>query len=337
MKYTSAASVLDLYDYLEKLGCIEQPSNLGFSREDLTNPEGRIPVEYQHVLWRLTLKSDQYQHIGLEVGSQINENAKGMLSHLISHTANVKEAIDLFKDNFQLLSQSEGIEITYSSKGCRIEYSNFHPGDLLVATTERSLSAALYWCEYLTHRKLNPTRIGFPYPAPQQRDLYEEIFGQNIAYQQENAYIEFSNEALNYPIISSNEYLKNVLIGHIEKYNQDIQASPEPPLLEKLRSAIEENLGSDTLNSENMAKQLHMSRQTLHRHLKSHNSSFQLLLNEVRMTKTKQLIKAGTHIDDISFQLGYKDTTAFYRAFKNWFDCTPSKLKIRDNGLNTDN
>nr|WP_255541672.1 helix-turn-helix transcriptional regulator [Legionella bononiensis] len=79
---------------------------------------------------------------------------------------------------------------------------------------------------------------------------------------------------------------------------------------------------------EEIASKLCMTSRTLRRHLQKLQVTYQELLDEVREQKAKTfLLNNGISITEVSFLLGFNDTSSFTKAFKRWTGLTPSEYK----------
>ena len=71
-----------------------------------------------------------------------------------------------------------------------------------------------------------------------------------------------------------------------------------------------------------------MSRQTLHRKLKAEKTHFTQLLTKIRKEKALHYLnKTNLQMDIISENLGFEEPSAFFKAFKGWFNTTPKNYK----------
>lgn len=83
-----------------------------------------------------------------------------------------------------------------------------------------------------------------------------------------------------------------------------------------------------------LAAQLHLTPQTLMRHLKREGTSYQALMDEVRSAGALRLLRDSTlTVEQIATQLGYADTSNFSRTVRRWFGATP--LEIRGGQVGT--
>ena len=96
----------------------------------------------------------------------------------------------------------------------------------------------------------------------------------------------------------------------------------------QVRAHIQQDLIHGEPNLEKVALDLHMSPCTLSRRLKSHDITFTQLIDQVRYELAKHYIQQkNLPISEVAFLLGYSEVSAFSRAFKRWFGCTPRQLR----------
>lgn len=322
----SAPAYLDLYDILKKRDIHIADEEIGIDRSELLNIEKRIPISMEAQLWQLAKRYGAPEHIGLIAGSQINEEAKGILSHLVSYATDLKEALKIFVKYIRLMSDNENIEIVNLYGAVRIYFNCQYREFDNISSLERSMGALLTWGRYLTGREIVPLQVCFQYERPDYFSEYEKHFGCNCLFNCEKNYIDVSDTDLAQKIITANSYVKDVLTVHAEKLFQSMEV--ESSLLNDVKSKIENSLNSGYFSSSDIAEQLNMSRQTLHRKLKEYDISFKVLLEDVRKDKALNYLKySQISLEEIGFKLGFKEASAFFRAFKSWFNLTPGQYR----------
>ncbi len=88
------------------------------------------------------------------------------------------------------------------------------------------------------------------------------------------------------------------------------------------------NNRADELSINSMAEIMNMSRSTLYRELADRNVTFSQIIEDKRKTIALDfLTNTNISIGEISDRLGYKNLSAFNRAFKRWFDKTPLMIR----------
>ncbi|OUR70719.1 hypothetical protein A9Q77_07065 [Marinomonas sp. 42_23_T18] len=325
----SSASLLDLYEVLNREGIVSSDieSLLGYSRAQLDDVTLRVPVQLQDQLWDLAMADGAKPNIGLIVGTQINSKLVGILSQLLIHSANLREALFHFSQNIALMNQCEKVSLLKHSWGCRLVYKNTYPQGIRISEIERSLSAAITWASRLSGEKVFPIRVGFPFAKVAYADQYHEIFGEQVSFDQTFAYIDVSNEVLARPVKTGNEFIKEALIGYIDRHMDEVNHT-ESNLRSQVKHLIAEGIKSGVFSSDDVSLKLNMSRQTLHRKLTLEQTNFSAILAEVRKEKVMHFLISDQHVfDEISEALGFKEPSAFYRAFKSWFNMTPNNYR----------
>ncbi|MCO7223874.1 AraC family transcriptional regulator [Pleionea sp. CnH1-48] len=100
-------------------------------------------------------------------------------------------------------------------------------------------------------------------------------------------------------------------------------------------NSLEEKIKNILLNAEYelptldmVAEQLFSTPWTISRKLKKSGTSFQALVDEVRINKASHLLAhSKVNVSDISQMLGYSDVSSFRRAFRRWFGVSPREYR----------
>lgn len=105
------------------------------------------------------------------------------------------------------------------------------------------------------------------------------------------------------------------------------QSKPEEGLLEKLNDFIQRNLSNTTMDVDQLAESLNMSRATFYRKIKSISTlSPNELINITRLKKAAELlISTDLKIQQIAAQTGFTSQAQFTRSFTRHFGVTPSE------------
>lgn len=324
----SAALVLDLFDGLDAYNLIslDDLKRLNIKREQFMDVEQRFPVTLIHELWQCARKKNPPSNLGLCIGRNVNPMAKGILAHLISQSDNLKDALDLFHNKSALMSEAEKIHYIEKDNQLKIKYQFSNPSHHHKYAIERSLSIALTWCRHLTGDACIPIKCSFRHSQTEHLADYKNMFGPNVVFNQSEDYLLFDARLLKLPLKNTNPYLKAILLKQAQRIESKLY---EKPLLSaKVSEIIEQNLSSQTVCVHSVSRQLNMSRQTLHRKLKAEKTHFTQLLTKIRKEKALHYLnKTNLQMDIISENLGFEEPSAFFKAFKGWFNTTPKNYK----------
>jgi AraC-like DNA-binding protein len=97
---------------------------------------------------------------------------------------------------------------------------------------------------------------------------------------------------------------------------------------ERVKAALKRSLASGRPDIGLIARDMGMSERTLQRRITEEATSFRALLVEARRELGLQLLAdPEMQVDDVTYMLGYQDTTSFYRAFKEWEGLSPGEWR----------
>lgn len=96
----------------------------------------------------------------------------------------------------------------------------------------------------------------------------------------------------------------------------------------RIKSALSEALPGGSTSIEDMARRLNVSKRSLQRRLGQEGTSYQALLNETRFEMSERYLQdSALSVPEISYMLGFRDTSSFFRAFQGWTGQTPGDYR----------
>jgi AraC-like DNA-binding protein len=86
-----------------------------------------------------------------------------------------------------------------------------------------------------------------------------------------------------------------------------------------------------SVSAEGVARELRMSARTLQRRLDAEGVRFSALLDEVRESLAKDLLRPGRDVPlaEVAYRVGFSDLATFSRAFKRWTGLPPGSYRRR--------
>lgn len=84
------------------------------------------------------------------------------------------------------------------------------------------------------------------------------------------------------------------------------------------------NLSNTDLSFKRVAEKFNMSERNIQRKLKLEGTSYQQILNNLRMNLAQEYIKEKVPFTEIAFLLGFESQSAFNKFFHKQFHTTPS-------------
>jgi len=326
----SRAAVLDLVVTSIEMGILSKNElhALNHSVDTSNEQTDRVPESRLISLWNKISASKSGHGFGLRLGQTINPESKGLLASWVSQAETLREALDIFCKNIPLMNPSESWlleeNVNSSALTLRIDQHKAYP-DIAI---ERSMSAMVAWGSTLSGAPFTLQRAEFSFSTPLYEDMFTAIFGSNISFNCNHNRLFFNSTLLDQNIVSSNQLLKG-MIEHKAKQAL-IELNKNTAAKNKVTSLINSALSKgNIITVSQVCAALATNRQTLYRQLKRDNTDFKSLYDNARKEHAFAMLTKGTEsITALSFHLGYKDTSSFYKAFKRWSGMSPSEYVL---------
>jgi len=183
-------------------------------------------------------------------------------------------------------------------------------------------------CRINLGRRLEPLEVELQRPEPADPSPWLEFFGPNVRFGGRSNRLSISARDADTPLTGANEQLVAVNEEMIRRYLLKLDRHS---ILNRARLGIIEHLPSGPITEEKLARTLNTSKRTLHRKLRENGETFRSLVKQVRMELAEHYVGSDDHsITEIAFLLGFSDTSAFSRAFRDWFGCSPTEKRRED-------
>ena len=212
-------------------------------------------------------------------------------------------------------------------------YETTDMGEEHNALVELALLAVQALLERPLGRDLQGARIALAYPAPRYREQLETVFHPRLEYAANRHALGFPAIWLDEPCALFDEAMHRYLVTRCE--DELRLASGILPAEIAVRQALLSRPDELPGLGEIAASQ-HISPRTLIRRLKSGNTSYQAILEDVRKTMAVDyLLYSGMSVASIAYRLGYQDPSNFGRAFRSWFGVSPGSYRRRPGSTQT--
>lgn len=303
----------------------------GIPRFALEEPSYRIRVDQELGFIRLALRTLALPHAGIAIGQRYHLALFGVLGLAASCAPTVR---DLFRCVPTYPTLAWGcIEEAVWREGDEeyvAFYGNDEVGDLAPFFVERDVTATLTLFRQTLGPDLAPSRVEFAHAGPASARAYEAFFRCPLAFGASGNRIRFPREVWNATPPQANA----MSFRFFDNQCRRLAAAMEAPLsyAEVVRSRLRAATPVPSLVE--LVEGLHLTKRTLQRRLDAEGTRFSTLLGEVRRERAAELMGRGglTH-EEIAWQLGFEDGSAFSRAYKSWTGRSPGRTAGR-HGLN---
>ena len=222
----------------------------------------------------------------------------------------------LVTDNVEVHLQEQGDEFHVIFQSGRIAYRD-------PAMRERvRLVVPVKLCRMTYGDSFCPSRIHFQHSEPANVHAYYEYFRCELTFDADVTDLVIPVSVADEPLSGFNpqivQQMDQLIIDYLAKLDKS-------DVLGGTRAAILELLPSGEVSLESVAATLNMSARTLTRKLNDEGESFKNLLAKTRQELSeKYILDKSLTLTEISFLLGFSETSSFSRAYKSWTGRSPS-------------
>ncbi len=292
------------------------------TRDNLTS--ARISQAQMNQLWDAAAELSDDPHFGLHMGQMTCGNTLKVLILAASSSPTAGDAILRIIRFFPVFSTQAHLYTTEDEQYLTLYLQpKGNPHAL-------HMEALLSQCEKIW-RAITPDKIPLvmetrlPQESDRNRSLYERALGCKVRTGSKRIAVRFNRQALKEPLASADDFLLRRLDSSLEDMLSEL---PNVDFAEQVKQRIRQLIGEREVNEELVAAPFNMSPRHLRRKLSAVQTTYERLLDEVRMEMAIRLIReARLSLGRIAFELGFLDPSSFTRAFRRWTGMSPTAFK----------
>ena len=322
-----APSLSTFWKLIEGSGHDPRPlfRKLGIDPAIIRDPTARVSYAKVEAIW--TWMSDQINDpcIGLKAEKYWHPSASGALGYAWLASSSLRTAVGRLTRYARLVT--EGVQLLTEEDGqtfALIIAFNVGKGDIPIQA-DGILAVLTALCRVNYGDGLNPVSVHFSHAKP-------SCDGEFFAYFKCPVYFDAVDNRLVLPIHAMDEKLPGanpqlaqlndrIMIEYLARLHKD-------NIVERVKAVIIDQLPTGSVVDSSVAEALHMNVRSLQRKLQLKGTSFKRILNEVREDLALKYIKdSSLSLSEISFLLGFAETSSFSRAFKRWTGGSPKSYR----------
>jgi AraC-like DNA-binding protein len=319
---------------LEQFGIKNFLDKINFDQSKIQDPNAYLSLKELKGVVQEAYKLSGCPHLGIMFGFAVSILNHGFLGYAAMSCPTFGDAIQTVLSYLNTRTNLVIIELqTCASSGNSYITIKLNTSDALLIQffSEAVIAHIIKMRQFLTNCIEPPLKIELQYTKPEYVDKYQSLFQSNLVFNAEDTRIWIHKEELNYPI----QFADDASYQSAKKQLEEIksQLSLKDDLVSKIKTTLlNESLHQSSM--ETVAKHLCMTSRTLRRRLLSLGVTYQELLDELREQKAKKfLLNNKLSITEISFLLGFQDTSNFSKAFKRWTGFSPTDYRDQ-HGIN---
>jgi AraC-like DNA-binding protein len=273
--------------------------------------------------YEMAAAETQCRTFGLRLGTVRQLSFLGPLQLIVSHSQDLRRGFEAFcrfvsvqntgyQPRLDVGLQEATFELALNSQlRCR--------GQQWI---EESLIIALRLLRGCLGEDYVPRRITLRHAASSDRATYERYFGTEVCTEGRVDGVTIDRRDLEVANAGRDDELISLLGDYLRG-----EAMPARSNVSALvKGVLRRSLGAGEISIEAVAAELGIHKRTLQRRLRKTGTTFADLLDEVRADAASHYVSAGTlPLTLVALQLGFSDQSAFNRAFRRWFQRSPTQ------------
>jgi AraC-like DNA-binding protein len=308
-------------------------SRFDVSARDFANPEVRIPHRLLLRALEHGIASNQDPLFGLHAGERIEPIDFDVVEYAARCKPSLRDAVLTLRRFVRLLHG--GCELELADGGAEAQLRIRITDDVLRPPAAHHFIVAAV-AEFL-RRNAAPSmrllRIGFEHPRPAYavpyRPATEILFGAPC----DSIVIRTADLAA--PTPWPNADVARAFERQAERLSERLAADDD--LVGQIPALVARLFDTGSVSMAEAARRLDMSVATLRRRIRKHGTTFNEIANDERRKLAERYLSRGNpSIGEIAFLLGFKNPSAFSRAFRKWRGVSPSEYRLGGNVRHAD-
>ncbi len=297
---------------------------VGIPKTLSNDPMSRLPVDTLTRLYRACVEVTLNPYFGLTVAKFIQISNLHALGYALAASTNLLEFCRRLEKYFRLASQTA--VITVQETGDEVVVQVLQLVELCGETEDAFVGFVVTAMRQLYRPDFAPVRVALHHPMPRDgAGPYEAMFRCPVAFGVPKAELVLRKSDAHAPLLGACAELAqlndNIATRYMARLDKD-------DVVTLVKQKIIEFLPSGDCSREKVASALCMSASTLQFKLGNRDTNFHELLEAIRKEMALSYVKQSSlSITEITFLLGFSDTSNFTRAFKRWEGKSPSSFR----------
>ncbi|OWT64178.1 AraC family transcriptional regulator [Candidimonas nitroreducens] len=307
-------------------------SQAGIPLDLLGAPRARVSSRQYGQLWRLIAKTLDDEFFGMDE-HPMKAGSFALLCRTVIHSDSLEQALHRALRFLRLILDGLSGELVRDEKYARIilhDKPTRAPG--VFPAPKRAFTYGTFFvilhglaC-WLVNRRIPLLSASFRCPEPDYSAELRAFLSPNLEFLCQTSAIAFDAEYLDMKIIQSErsmkEFLRDAPANFLVKYRDSAS------LTARIRQYLRETPPQEWPGLSALAGRYHLSAAALRRRLGGEGQSYRSIKNDMRRDIAISLLTdTDQRITDIAAALGFSESSAFYRAFKNWTGIRPNEYR----------
>ncbi|MGJ8670247.1 MAG: AraC family transcriptional regulator [Oceanococcus sp.] len=292
----------------------------------LKDPNGRYLLEGTTRLWQLAVAATGDQSLGLSVGRNVNQTTFHALGYSLLASPTLKETFERLVRYFRIVTDAGELEFCRDKDNFKFVLNPLDgPIQPAIESLDALMSVVIRLCRLLSANRFQATRVTFRRASPDDTRIFEKVFQAPLEFSATETAIYMKAEVINEPLENGNPDLARHNDEILARYLRDFD---KQNIANRVHGNLIKQLPQGEPSQEKTAEAMHMSLRNLQRKLSAEGTSYKEILNKTRHDLALSYMQDARYsISEITYLLGFSDTSSFNRAFRRWTEQSPTDYR----------
>lgn len=297
----------------------------GIDPEAIFDSRARIDYGAFDRLFQQAIKLSGDPFFGLRQQQYFRPAHLGALGFAWLASTSIRTAFQRMSRYSHMISEALSVSLEDDGSHLTVTFKANRPSLNESVREDAQLAMATNCCRVIAGDRFRAAQVHFTQPEPADTSYHYELFRCPIRFNAAATAMLIPVAVADQRLTGSNDELARLNEHIVVKY---LAYTDKKDIVNRVKAAIIDGLGSGRVAESRIADTLHMTPRNLHRKLLREDTSFKLILNELRKDLAQQYIRdRSITLTEISFMLGFSEMSSFSRAYKNWTGATPSAAR----------
>jgi AraC-like DNA-binding protein len=322
-----APALSSTWKQIEDAGLDPEPLFLhhGIQKSEIFDPNARVSAAQVDRVIAEAMAEIRDPFFGLREADYFRPAHLGSLGFAWLASTNLLEAFRRLNRYAKVINDKLEIALEEGAPTIRISVREHRPSADPYQRDAGCLAVLVRMCRFLCGDGWNPVHVSVAHPEPPDASYFYAYFRCPVMFGAEANALEIDSQQAVERIAGANEYLAQLNDHIVVRY---IAHRSREDIVSRVRAAVLDSLGDGQTTEKAVAAQLNMSARQLNRRLKEKNTSFRNLLVECRRELAEQYLSdSSLSLTEISYLLGFSESSSFSRAYRRWTGRSPTQAR----------
>ncbi|WP_367605988.1 AraC family transcriptional regulator [Legionella sp. W05-934-2] len=311
---------------VEQLGVPNFLKTIGFDLTRLQDPAAFVTASEFTRIVEKAISMTNCSYLGLKFGQHLSIVNHGYLGYAAMSSPTMGNALNTMLNYINTRTNLISLDSELSGDKVCIGVHVLMENQVLSRfIVEMVIVHLINMRQFLISATDSCVKIDLNYAPPSYASYYQDILKTEIQFNCLHNQVWLWKKELDYPISFADDTSYQLAKSQLQKIATRL--AQQADWASKIKTIL---LSHDLyqLSMDEVASQLCVSARTLRRHLQKESITYQEIVDEVRKQKAyAYLLNQQISMSEISFLLGFHDTSNFSKAFKRWTGLTPTEYR----------